>query len=281
MDQHPLLHAANVLERVVEQVEHATGLDPAADRVRDAVAHAIPNGPRKDLLSGTWLGHPLHPMLTDLPIGFWTSAFVLDIVGGKQSRPAAELLVGLGVLSALPTAASGAADWSDTSGRSRRVGSRPRGREHLGSRVVRVVVESAPPASARPRRRTRLPRRHRGDSRRISWRPFARTRRGIGVDHTALLPRPVDWTPTVEEASVSTDPRRVDADGVPVLLLRRDEPHPRGGRDLPAPRRAARRGHFRCRDRDVPMARKLLRARGRRARCAARRRCRCLVTKRV
>ena len=137
MDEQTLLHAANILEPIVEGVEQATALDPVADRLRDAVARAIPNGPTKDLLSGTWLGHPLHPMLTDLPIGFWTSAFVLDIIGGKRSRPAAELLVGLGVLSALPAAASGAADWSDTYGRSRRVGSSTQPRTHRQSRCTR------------------------------------------------------------------------------------------------------------------------------------------------
>jgi hypothetical protein len=61
-------------------------------------------------------------MLTDLPIGFWTSAFVLDVVGGRRARDAAELLVALGVLSALPTVATGAADWSRTGERARRVG---------------------------------------------------------------------------------------------------------------------------------------------------------------
>ena len=122
MDDYPLLHAGNILDRAVEQIEQATSLDGAADRVGDIVAQAIPNGPRKDFLSGTWLGHVLHPMLTDLPIGFWSSAFVLDLVGGKKSRPAAEFLVGLGVLSALPTAATGASDWSDTEGGTRRVG---------------------------------------------------------------------------------------------------------------------------------------------------------------
>lgn len=70
----------------------------------------------KRALSGAWLGHPLHPALTDIPVGFWTSAWVLDIVdiaGGKRSRDAARLLVGLGVLSAIPTAAAGASDWTD------------------------------------------------------------------------------------------------------------------------------------------------------------------------
>lgn len=84
-----------------------------------------PQGPVKRLLSGAWLGHALHPALTDLPIGFWTSAWVLDIIdiaGGTRSRDASRLLVGLGVLSALPTAATGLSDLTDVHGATRRVG---------------------------------------------------------------------------------------------------------------------------------------------------------------
>jgi uncharacterized membrane protein len=60
------------------------------------------------VLRGAWLGHPLHPLLTDLPIGFWTSAWVLDFLPGH--RDAARTLVGLGVVSAAPTALAGLAD---------------------------------------------------------------------------------------------------------------------------------------------------------------------------
>ena len=76
----------------------------------------------KDLLSGTWLGHQLHPLLTDIPIGSFTSATILDLVGGRSLQPAANLLAGIGVVSTVPTAAAGLADWSDTYGPGRRVG---------------------------------------------------------------------------------------------------------------------------------------------------------------
>ena len=67
-------------------------------------------------------GHPLHPMLTDLPIGFWTSAWVLDIVGGERHAPTADLLVGIGLLSVVPTATTGAADWRTLPRRDKRLG---------------------------------------------------------------------------------------------------------------------------------------------------------------
>jgi nitrite reductase/ring-hydroxylating ferredoxin subunit/uncharacterized membrane protein len=222
MDDYPLLHAANSLERVVERIEQATSLDGPADQVRDIVAQAIPNGPRKDFLSGTWLGHALHPMLTDLPIGFWTSAFVLDFVGGKKSRPAAQALVGLGVLSALPTAASGAADWSDTGGRARRVGL-----VHAAANTSALVLYAWSWKARRQQHHAR------GVALGLLGASAATVggylgghllaRRGVGVDNTAFHSGPSDWTPTVDESSVTTDARRVDADDVPVLLLRRDD----------------------------------------------------------
>ena len=54
-----------------------------------ASARRSPNGPYGDLLKGKWLGHPLHPLLTDIPIGFWTSGVMLDFLSPKQSRKAA------------------------------------------------------------------------------------------------------------------------------------------------------------------------------------------------
>lgn|GEM_PF-4849522 len=65
---------------------------------------------------------PLHPVLTDVTIGAWTSSFFLDLVGGHRGRAASRRPLGLGVLSAVPTIASGAADWLDVDARTQRVG---------------------------------------------------------------------------------------------------------------------------------------------------------------
>lgn len=84
------------------------------------MAKLVGTGLVKDLLSGTWLGHPAHPLLTDVPIGAWTSALLLDLMeifggAGAASRRGADMLVGVGVgvVAALPTAASGLSDFSD------------------------------------------------------------------------------------------------------------------------------------------------------------------------
>lgn len=107
---------------LVDRLARIEAIDRVAKPVAAKVSEVVGHGGLKDLLSGTWLGHPLHPVLTDLPIGFWTSSFVLDLVGGPSSRRASKRLLGLGIVSALPTAAAGLSDWSDTLGEERRLG---------------------------------------------------------------------------------------------------------------------------------------------------------------
>ena len=107
---------------LVHRIESSEGLDrPAA--VLEKVANSVaPEGPVHDALIGKWLGHALHPLMTDFPLGMWLSASLLDFVGGKASRKASRRLVGLGVLAAVPTAATGMAEWLHVDQPSRRVG---------------------------------------------------------------------------------------------------------------------------------------------------------------
>jgi uncharacterized membrane protein len=113
----------NLLVTTARRVEQAEGLD-AIDRTLRPVADAlIRDRRRRSLLHGHWLGHGVHPMLTDFPLGMWTSATLLDLVGGPASRPAAQRLTGLGVLAAIPTALTGLAEWGAVdSVRDRRTG---------------------------------------------------------------------------------------------------------------------------------------------------------------
>jgi nitrite reductase/ring-hydroxylating ferredoxin subunit/uncharacterized membrane protein len=111
-----------LVQAVVRRIEGLERLDSFAAPLADAVRKLIPRGPLKDALSGTWLGHQLHPLLTDIPIGSFTSATILDLVGGRRAQPAAALLSAVGVVSVVPTAAAGFADWSDIDGPDRRVG---------------------------------------------------------------------------------------------------------------------------------------------------------------
>jgi nitrite reductase/ring-hydroxylating ferredoxin subunit len=99
---------------------HAQHLDPAARTLTAAVQRRVGTGPRADALHGVWLGQPVHPALTGLPMGFWTSAAVLDFVPG--SARAAKTLIALGLAGSVPAAAAGLADWSALHREQQRVG---------------------------------------------------------------------------------------------------------------------------------------------------------------
>jgi nitrite reductase/ring-hydroxylating ferredoxin subunit/uncharacterized membrane protein len=110
------------LTRFTDWLEAQQRLDRVAQPLNRAVHRVIQAGPLKDALSGTWLGHPAHPVLVMLPIGSWSSASVLDLAAGGRSTPAARTLVAIGLLGAVPAVASGLTDWSDTAGSEQRVG---------------------------------------------------------------------------------------------------------------------------------------------------------------
>lgn len=104
----------------IERLERLSVLDPVARRVA-GFSHRVTQ-PRalRDLLHGVWLGHPLHPMLVQVPIGAWASAAVLDLVPG--TGPAAGLLIGTGIATAVPAALTGSTDWSELHPEQQRVG---------------------------------------------------------------------------------------------------------------------------------------------------------------
>src|SRR5438093_10796159 len=110
-------------ETIAERIGKLHALDTVGEPLQGAVRAIVPQESQlKDLLSGAWLGHPLHPPLTDVVIGSWTSAWLLDVLGSERVEPAADALVGIGILAALPTAAAGLSDWAELRGGTRRVG---------------------------------------------------------------------------------------------------------------------------------------------------------------
>jgi nitrite reductase/ring-hydroxylating ferredoxin subunit len=104
----PRLHA------LVTRLGEVAALDPPARALGKAVRDAIPKGGVKDALSGVPLGHAVHPLLTQVVVGAWTSATVLDVVGGRASGPAARRLIAVGMAASAPTVATGLNDWADT-----------------------------------------------------------------------------------------------------------------------------------------------------------------------
>jgi nitrite reductase/ring-hydroxylating ferredoxin subunit len=96
---------------ILDRVADVAALDKAIEPVRRVVQAVLKPQGLRDVLHGTWLGHPLHPVIAQVPVGSWLSAGVLDAV--PPLRPAATLLIGTGVAAAVPTALAGAADWSE------------------------------------------------------------------------------------------------------------------------------------------------------------------------
>lgn len=107
---------------VARALEGETRLDGAVHALRPVADALVADDTRRDLLLGRQMGHALHPLLTDAPIGAWASAVLLDLVGGEDSRAAAQRLVGIGILSAVPTALTGLAEWAHLGERDARVG---------------------------------------------------------------------------------------------------------------------------------------------------------------
>ena len=197
-------------------------LDAVANTI-GPIADKLGPGPLKDLLSGTWLGHPLHPVLTDVTIGAWTSAAMLDLVGGRRSARVATTLVGLGVLSAGPTAVSGWSDWADVEGEERRVGVA----HAMGNSVATVVYG----ASWLARRRG-----YRGLGISLgllgagisSFTAYLGGHlvydKSVGVDNTTFDRLPAKYTVAMDADDLAEGaPTMVEVKGVPVFLLRRGD----------------------------------------------------------
>ena len=120
-----------VARRITAWLSEQDWLDSAADRLQPAVKSFFdalgPARPAvKNFLHGTWLGHPLHPVLTDIPLGAWTATLLLDALGDRRGHSgiarAADASLALGLAGALGSAITGLTDWSETDARPRRVG---------------------------------------------------------------------------------------------------------------------------------------------------------------
>jgi nitrite reductase/ring-hydroxylating ferredoxin subunit len=120
-----VVEGGRVSQVVQSSIDRQQGwLDPLAERIQGALTSALEQGGTparrvKDFLNGTWLGHPLHPVLTDAAIGAWFTSAMLDLFG---SRRGADTALAIGIVSSLPTAAAGMADWHDLNGKQRRTG---------------------------------------------------------------------------------------------------------------------------------------------------------------
>jgi nitrite reductase/ring-hydroxylating ferredoxin subunit/uncharacterized membrane protein len=204
---------------VPERLAKFEQLDRPA-RALAAIAGAIGPGKLKDALSGSWLGHALHPFLTDLPIGTWTSATLLDVIGGEESAAAADRLIGAGVIASLPTAVTGATEWADTERSDENV--RRLGVVHATANVGFFT------ASLLARQRG-----NRAHGKVLSLAGMGALTvgghlgghlsyaKGVGVDQTTFEERPTEWRRVLDDAELGDGERRLgDVDGIAVVVGR-------------------------------------------------------------
>jgi len=210
----------------MRKLESFEGLDGPAEAIAKWVRALLGTGAVKNLLSGTPLGHAVHPLLSDLPIGSWTSALVLDFLGGEDSEDAADLLVAVGLAAAAPTALSGWSDYADST-----VGNKPVTRVGIVHAISNATAVGLFAASLAARRRGA-----RGKGKLLGLAGSGAVGlggflgghlsyvQGVGVDNTAFESRPGDWV----EAAFTSDldegrPFKATVEGAGVLLVREGE----------------------------------------------------------
>jgi hypothetical protein len=130
--------------RLFSRLEHESRLDKAVSAGQRA-ARLIRPGKVRDGLHGVWLGHPMHPVLVQAPVGAWLSASIVDAFGDPRS---ARRLTAAGLAAAVPAAVAGAADWSEQHEQQMRVGVL-----HAAANIVAMGLTAArcwPAASEAP-----------------------------------------------------------------------------------------------------------------------------------
>lgn len=215
-----------VLQRLIDQQQW---LDAVGEPLQTYMASLFGTGGEtgkqvKNVLNGTWLGHPLHPVLTDVPVGAWVSTFVLDTVAGLTDddslRSAADITLAVGLAGAAGSAATGLTDWTDTYGRERKVGLL-----HGLTMVASFLTYSAALAA-------RL-RGARGAGIVLANTGLALVSAGAylggdevydigyGVNHTAFIHGPSRFVPVMPEAELEPNkPTKRDAGGASVVLVK-------------------------------------------------------------
>jgi nitrite reductase/ring-hydroxylating ferredoxin subunit/uncharacterized membrane protein len=212
------------VQQLTKRIEDMEALDRVADLVQRVISRIVPQeSVRKDLLSGTWLGRPLHPVLTDVVIGTWASAAALDVLGGKRAEKAADQLVSIGTVAALPTIAAGLSDWAELWGAQQRVGS-----VHALGNTTAVSLQIFSIKARRGGKRKKACLLSltsmvvAGASANLGG--YLSFVKGVGVNQTAFEDWPQEWTPVIAEEDLAEDtltPAR--ANGVRIMLYKKGE----------------------------------------------------------
>jgi nitrite reductase/ring-hydroxylating ferredoxin subunit len=207
---------------LVDSLEQAGALDAPGKTIGKAVRDLLSPGAVKDALSGTWLGHAVHPPLTDVVIGSFLGASLLDVLAPGSDR-AAQRLIATGIAAAVPTAASGASDWADTEIADSAV--RRVGLVHAAANVSALSLYAASLAARRQGARGRGTALALAGAGVLTFSGYLGGHmsytRGVGPNQTAFDPGPEDWTAVAQAGElVADEPKAVVARETPVLLLR-------------------------------------------------------------
>jgi nitrite reductase/ring-hydroxylating ferredoxin subunit/uncharacterized membrane protein len=219
--------ASQEIANLIDAQDWIDGIDPLQKGLRDLLSKSQP---LKNALHGTWLGHPLHPVLTDIPVGAWTVALVCDalesLTGSETLGSGADAAVGVGLLGAIGAAVTGLTDWSETDYRAKKVGA--------VHGVLNVVAASLYTASFVMRGKKKS----RASGIALSMLGYAVAGASaylgghlvfgeqIGVDHTATADstKPERFTAVMPATALrENQPARAIADGVAVCIVKRGD----------------------------------------------------------
>lgn len=177
-----------------------------------------------DLLHGTWLGHPLHSVLTDMTIGAWVCSFVLDLLSlngrSRSIQRSADTLLNLGNATATTTALAGLTDYSTIPDRAVTTGAT---HALLNTFVLGVSLTSAVLRKKGKREQGILLSSLSSSILLISaWLGGELAYRyKVGVSKIPEPAEPGKWHPTIQEQDLpEMTPKRVEVEGSPVLLYR-------------------------------------------------------------
>ena len=216
------LKVENVIERIPALAENGS-------KIAQAIHNAVLNGgdqARKavDVLHGTWLGHPLHPVLTDIPIGAWTLAVMCDLVaaqrGSAEAEKMADALVAIGVVAAIPTALAGMADYSAIDQSALSLGAAHGFLNTAGLALNALSIRDR--ATGNRQRGVILSTVAFGILNVSAWIGGDMVyNRKIGVNHVEEAGGPEQWQTVMESAALPDHaPKRIEVAGAPVLLYR-------------------------------------------------------------
>ena len=221
-----------IQDALIDAIEKQDWLDTAADTLQPAILDAFKAGGDggqkiKNFLHGTWLGHPLHPLITDVALGAWTTAAVLDcceLAGSKNYKKGADAAVAIGLAGGVGSAITGLTDWTGTTKKKRKIG--------LMHGLLNIGAASLYATSLIMRKNKGS----RGTAIALSMVGYGLTSisgylggtlvygEQMGVDHTATAAEyPEDFTPVLPEGDLEENKMKsVKAGEIPVLLAKKN-----------------------------------------------------------